>query len=672
MEFRGASSRRRFDEYQRARKADAHWATRPTPPGREGNRPPRARRSHSFFELFARFWGLVRGHRRYVALALCTLSVVTALGLVAPASTKVAIDYILTDSPGPTGIPPGVREALALPESREGLLWRLGGALVLIALLGVSIGTVGRWQMTRVTKRVQADLRRRAFEHAVRLPLHRLHHHKSGGLASLLREDAGLAGDLLFSMIYNPWRAVVQLAGTLVILAWVDWRMLAGGLLLIPAVWATHRTWIARIRPLHRDAKQVRQGVDATTTEVFGGIRVVRGFGRERGEASRFTGAQHTMTRIEVLAWWWSRILEMIWAVLIPLASAFVLIYGGSQVVRGNLTIGDVMMFSTYLLMLLGPLETLTSTAASIQSNLAALDRVLDLLGEEREFEDMPGDVVVTRSAAAGHVELRNVWFTYPRAASAKRAAQGDPADATPTPPEPVLRGVSLDVAPGEVIAFVGPSGSGKTTLCNLIARFYDPTAGEVVFDGVDLRRIEVASYRSLLGIVEQDVLLFDGTVAENIAYGRRDASHDAIVEAAKAANAHAFIADLERGYETVVGERGVRLSGGQKQRLAIARALLADPLILILDEATSNLDTESEVLIRRSLATLMRGRTCFVIAHRLSTIRHASRIVVIEKGAITEVGPHDDLMARGGRYAELVRAQTDPGEGGVQSPPAR
>lgn len=649
MPFRRLSSRRRFAEYQAKRKSDPAWATQGTKP----EASPKHKVSRTFFELFARFWALTVGHRAYVYLALATLSMVTVVGLVVPASTKVAVDYILTDAPGPEGIPAGVREGLGLPASRVGLLWWLGGVVVAIALFGVMVGSVGRWQMTRVTKRLQADLRRRAFEHAVHLPLHRIQQYKSGGMASLLREDAGLAAELLFSMVYNPWRAVVQLVGTLTILAFVDWRMLAGGLLLVPIVWVTHRTWIARIRPLYRDAKQVRQTIDATTTEAFGGMRVVRGFSRERSEAGRFTVGQHYMTRIEVLTWWWSRILEIGWTVLIPAASAGVLIYGGTQVLSGSLTIGDVMMFSTYLLMLLGPMETLTSTAAAIQSNLAALDRVLDLLAEETEFAGTTGDIVVTRSTAEGAVELRDVWFTYPK--PPKRPGK----DAAPDP-EPVIRGVSLRVAAGETLAFVGPSGSGKTTLCNLIARFHDPTGGTILFDGVDLKRIEVASYRSLLGIVEQDVFLFDGSVAENIAYGRRGAGMDRIIEAAKAANAHAFITELERGYDTVIGERGVRLSGGQKQRIAIARAILADPLILILDEATSNLDTESEVLIQRSLATLMKGRTCFVIAHRLSTVRHATRIAVVEQGRVTEVGTHDELTASGGRYADLLKLQIE------------
>ncbi len=700
MLFKHLSSKSRYTEYVRRRK-DPAWSKMEKTEARAAELAAAGRatlesvakevakakaaaaRARTFSELFREFWKHLAGHRPTLFLALTTLTCSTFVGLVMPASTKVTIDYILTDHPGPTGLPAWVGATLGIgPEfsvsDRKHLLWALAVLMIGVTLFSVTIGSWGRWQMTRLTKRLQSAMRRRAFDHAVQLPLHKLYQFKSGGVVSILREDAGGAAELLFSMIYNPWRAIVQLAGTLIILTVVDWRMLLGAAAIIPATWLTHRTWINRIRPVYRDIRITRQGMDGHTTETFGGMRVVRGFGRQHGESSRYTHAQNYMVRQEILVWWESRLLEIIWAVLIPFASVAVLVYGGSRVIDRSLSIGDVMMFSTYLLMLLSPLETLTSTAANIQSNLAGFDRILDVLAEPREFSENRGTIPVSREVAQGRISIRHVSFTYPMAIKPKSRKKAEVKDASrpgahsmngsaglgaPEPdPEPieVLHDIDLEVKAGETIALIGPSGSGKTTLCNLIARFYDPTRGSIALDGVDLKQIDLDGYRRLLGIVEQDVFLFDGSVAENIGYGRRDATMEQIRAAAAAANADGFIEKLEYRYETVIGERGVRLSGGQKQRIAIARAILADPLILILDEATSNLDSESEALIQKSLAVLMRGRTSFVIAHRLSTIRHASRIVVMENGKVIEVGSHEQLIERSGRYAELLRLQVE------------
>ncbi|MGQ0628903.1 MAG: ABC transporter ATP-binding protein, partial [Phycisphaerales bacterium] len=521
----------------------------------------------------------------------------------------VAFDYVITDNPGPSGIPAW----LGLPVERGRLLWLLGGAMIAVTFVATAVTMVGRLQMTRLTKVVQVTMRRRIFAHLARLPLHRLQAIKSGGVASIIRDDAGSIGEMLFSVIYNPWRAVLTFLGGLLAMALLDWRMLVGGVLLVPAVYLSHRTWIGRIRPLYGEIKKVRTSADAHATEVFAGIRVVRSFGRRRAEGARFISSNGLMARQEMLTWWWSRIVDVAWTLMIPTASALVIVYGGQQVLAGRLTIGDVAAFSTYLLFLLGPLETLVSTASNLQNNLAALDRCLDVLAEPTEFGDVRSAAGRTSadsvsSAGGAAIAFENVSFSYPGHAQL------------------VVSEVSLTVAAGQTVALVGPSGSGKTTLCNLVARFFDPTSGRISLNGRDLREIPIDDFRALLGIVEQEVFLFDGTVAENIAYARRDAHPHEIAGAAAAANAAGFIEGLEKKYDTVIGERGVRLSGGQKQRLAIARALLADPRILILDEATSNLDSESEAMIQHSLSRLMKGRTCFVIAHRLSTVRNADR----------------------------------------------
>ncbi len=588
--------------------------------------------------LYRELYGLLSGHRATLGVAIAALTMATLLKLIPPAATKAAIDYVMLARPLPEWVTS--HSPVTIPESPRLRLAVLVGIVFVVSVMGKFLGLSSRWQATRLTKRVQVAVRRKVYEHAMRLPLHRVYQLKSGGASSLLREDAGGVGELIFSMLYNPWAAVVQFLGGLIVLAFVDWRLLLGALLLVPGVYYSDLTWNRRIRPLFRDVRKERQEVDSQTTEVFGGMRVVRAFGRQKSESARFMGASHFMARLELHVWWLSRMIELLWEFLLPMASVALLLYGGLQVIDGRLSLGDLMMFLVYLAMLLEPMAILASSVTQFQNNLSGFDRVLDLLAEPREMNDRPGTRPVARSAVAGRINLSDVGFVYPGTT------------------RPVLRGIELQVEPGETIALVGRSGSGKTTLCNLIARFYDPTRGTVALDGVDLREIEVESYRRLLGIVEQDVFLFDGTIAQNIAYGDRWASRAKIEYAAAAANAAEFIERLPDRYDTFIGERGVRLSGGQRQRLAIARAVLADPRIFILDEATSNLDSESERLIQQSLAELLRGRTSFVIAHRLSTIRHADRILVMDDGAIAEVGSHHELMAGSGLYRDMVELQ--------------
>ncbi|RMG41538.1 MAG: ABC transporter ATP-binding protein, partial [Planctomycetota bacterium] len=374
----------------------------------------RGRRQRGGLQLLAEFLRLLRGQYAALAYALGTLTLATCLALVPPATTKVVVDNVLGDRPLAEPFVRLLRRVGISAADRGSLLVACVLVVIVASMLRVAIHLSGRWVATRLTKRVQIRVRKRLFEHVIRLPLYRVQQLRSGGVASVLREDGGAVGELVFAMLYNPWRAVVQLVGSLVILAWVDWRLLLGTLGLLPALYLAHRTWVRRIRPLYRDIRAQREHIDGHATEVFAGIRVVRGFARERAETWRYVRNTNLMTRQELFVWWWSRILEAVWEALIPLGSAALLLYGGWRVLQGALTLGDLMMFLAYLLMLLEPLAVLAQSSAQFQNGLSALDRVLDLLAEPVEMLPSRGRRPLNRSSVRGRIELQDVWFRYP------------------------------------------------------------------------------------------------------------------------------------------------------------------------------------------------------------------------------------------------------------------
>jgi ATP-binding cassette subfamily B protein/subfamily B ATP-binding cassette protein MsbA len=406
---RRIASRLRFQDYLKRFRSGSKAGLTPQPE----TAPPAKHRS--LWHLYRELYSVLSGHRRTIGIALLGVSAATVLKLVPPAATKAAIDYALLGNPIPASVV--AWSPVEIPASKQSRLLLLVAIVFVVSVIGKILGLSTRWQSTRATKRVQVAVRRKVYEHAMRLPLHRVYQLKSGGAASLLREDAGGVGELIFSMIYNPWQAVVQFLGGLVVLAWVDWRLLLGALVLVPGVYYSDLIWNRRIRPLFRDVRKERQEIDSQTTEVFGGMRVVRAFGRQKSESARFMGENHLMARLELHVWWLSRLIELLWEFILPMASVGLLLYGGMEVINGQLSLGDLTMFLVYLAMLLEPMAVLASSVTQFQNNLAGFDRVLDLLAEPREMADCPGTRAVSRSAVVGRISVRDVNFAYPEPA---------------------------------------------------------------------------------------------------------------------------------------------------------------------------------------------------------------------------------------------------------------
>ena len=513
----------------------------------------------------------------------------------------------------------------------------IGAAFLFVVVLSSGFSMLRDYRQRVLNTRLMLSLRRALFDRLLHLPLPNLWEMKTGGILSRITGDVDTTTGLLQMALVSPAISVIRLVIIVGMVLRLNPQLALMALAIIPGAMLMSFVSARRIRPIYRTIRKDAEEIDGRVGETFSGIRVVRAFGREVRELSHYMRGRHTILRKELFAHRRELVLWTAWGLLVSGVSVAIAWYGGYLSIQGRATVGDIMAFQIYTWQLLNPVWNIVNSFSEMQRSLAAMERVFEVLAMPADKPDRPD----ARPAPVHveEIEFVDVEFEYRK-------------------DRPVVRDFNVRVPGGSVVALVGRSGAGKTTVTDLVARFHDPTRGRILVNGTDLRDFQLKTYRHLLAIVQQDVFLFDGSVRDNIAYGRHDATMDEVVDAAKRANAYEFIERLPDQFETFVGERGVKLSGGQQQRLAIARAILKSPQILILDEATSNLDTESEQLIQAAMAGLFAGRTTFVIAHRLSTVRRANLILLMEDGRIVERGTHESLMNARRQYYEMVLRQ--------------
>jgi ABC-type multidrug transport system fused ATPase/permease subunit len=599
-----------------------------------GERAARGTRGRNLRGLLA----LLRPYRMRVIAMLVALVLGTAASLAPPLLAKVAIDE---------GIDRHDTRTLVLV-----VIAFLISALIVWAMTYAQTYLVG-W----VGQRTLADLRLRIFTHLQHQPIGFYESRPAGVLISRMTNDVEALESLVTDSVVTLFQAGLTLVGAVAVLLYLDVRLALLTFCVVPLVFAGS-IWFRLVSAgAFRRTRETIGAITAYLQETLSGIRVVRSFGQEPLHEARFAqlnteNCDANMVTVKLNARYFPAV-EM----LSGIALAVIVLYGGYQALDGHITAGTVVAFVGTLSFLFEPIQQLSQLYTTYQSGMAALEKIFQLLDVTPDLSDRPGAMRLDR--IRGEVRFEDVTFAYnPRKRSRRKAGEENPERSSSDEPEEVraLEHIDLTIPPGQTVALVGATGAGKSTMAKLLARFYDPTSGRILVDGHDLRDLASDSLRSQMGIVPQEAFLFSGTVRENIAFGRPDASDEQVREAATAVGAQEFIAELSHGYNTEVGERGAQLSSGQRQLLAFARALVADPRILMLDEATSNVDLHTEGRIEAGLRRLLAGRTAIVIAHRLSTIRQAGRIVVLEHGHIVEQGTHDELLHAHGRYYELYR----------------
>ncbi len=592
----------------------------------EGDEKPKVRLTREELGIYRRLLGYVRPYTKLMVVSIIALLFSVGLGLILPLVVRNLVDLILVDND--------------LPQ-----LNRLAIGLFVVFILQSIASFIHRLSLAYVGENAVVDIRVELYSHLQELSLRFFGDFRTGEIVSRITNDTSLLQSAITDDLVALLRQAITLIGAAALLFWLDWRLTLIILLGVPFITLT-MVWLGR--KIRKESKAVQDALAKSASvveETTAGVRIVKSFTRERYEIERFSRA---VDEIYTAAMQRAKIGATLGPIIGFLAFASITItlwFGAYEVIQGRLTAGDLVAYLIYTMMVAAPIASLAGLYARFQGAIGATERLFDLLDEKPDILSKPDAIMLPQ--LRGEVRFEQVSFTYSQ-------------------DTPVLREVSFEAQPGQVIALVGPSGAGKSTLVSLIPRFWDVDQGRVFIDGYDLRAVNLPSLREQIGIVPQETILFSDSVYANIHYGKLDATTEEVEAAAKAANAHDFILnDLAEGYETEVGERGVKLSGGQRQRVAIARAILKDPRILILDEATSSLDSGSEALVQEALEHLMQSRTSFVIAHRLSTITNADWVLVLNEGRLVEQGTHQSLLEEsGGLYARLYEMQFGAGEG--------
>ncbi|GAB1646163.1 ABC transporter ATP-binding protein [Krasilnikovia sp. MM14-A1259] len=582
-----------------------------------------------------------RPYRRDILVFLVTVVFAAGIGVATPVLAGHVVNAITAGGPGATTV-----------------VVQLALAIAVLAVVDAFLSLAQRWYSARIGEGIILDLRTQVYDHVQRMPLQFFTRTQTGALVSRLNNDVMGAQRAFTSTLSGVVSNVIQLVLTAAVMFTLSWQITVLSLLLLPMFIVPARRVGKRLAEITRESYNLDAKMNATMTERFNvsGALLVKLFGRPDTEAARFGERAARVRDIGVQQAMFSRTFFVAMLLVASLAQALTYGLGGWLAVTGSVTAGTVVTLALLLTRLYGPLTALSNVRVDVMSALVSFDRVFEVLDLRPGIEEKPGATAIP--PGAGRVEFRDVHFRYPSAGEVSLASLEDVAALDRTETAPVLRGVDFTVEPGQMVALVGPSGAGKSTTSMLVSRVYDVTAGAVLVGGVDVQDATLESLRDTIGVVTQDSHLFHETIAENLRYARPDATEDEMWEALRGAQVADLVQGLPDGLDTVVGERGYRFSGGEKQRIAIARLLLKHPSIVILDEATAHLDSESEAAVQRALTKALEGRTALVIAHRLSTVRDADQILVLDQGRIVERGRHTDLVAAGGLYAELYRTQ--------------